>query len=111
MAVLIDTIEDVITVNGVGVWRVAGTRVSVDSVLYAFNSGSSPEEIIWQFDTLDLKMVYAVINYYLHNREKVDKYLAQSEKDAKRIERRIRKEFPLPAGLRDRIEARRRELR
>jgi uncharacterized protein (DUF433 family) len=111
MAVLIDTIEDVITVNEVGVWRVAGTRVSVDSVLYAFNSGSSPEEIIWQFDTLDLKMVYAVINYYLHNREKVDTYLAQSEKDAKRIERRIRKEFPLAAGLRDRIEARRRELR
>ncbi len=111
MAVLVDTIEDVITVNEAGVWRVAGTRVSVDSVLYAFNSGASPEEIVWQYDTLDLKKVYAVINYYLHNRERVDQYLAESEKESKRIEKRIRKDFPLPAGLKERIAARRRELK
>ena len=111
MAILVDTVEDIITVNEAGVWRVAGTRVSVDSVIYSFNSGASPEEIVWQFDTLDLKKVYALINYYLHNREQVDKYLAESKKEAKRIELRLRKEFPLPAGLKDRIEARRRELR
>src|SRR5438445_8513867 len=111
MAVLVDTVEDIITVNEAGVWRVAGTRVSVDSVIYSFNSGASPEEIVWQFDTLDLKKIYAVINYYLHNREKVDKYLAEGEKEAKRIERRLKKEFPLPAGLKERIDARRRQLK
>ena len=109
MAVLVDTVEDIITVNEAGVWRVAGTRVSVDSVIYSFNSGASPEEIVWQFDTLDLKKVYALINYYLHNREHVDKYLARSEKESRRIGRKLEKEFPLPAGLKERINARRRE--
>lgn len=111
MAVLLDTIDDVITVSEVGVWRLAGTGVSLDSVIYAFKSGASPEEIIWQFDTLDLKQVYAAINYYLHNRESVDSYLANSEKEAARIERKLSKDFPLPAGLKARIDARRRELR
>ena len=103
MAVLTDTFQDVITVNEVGVWRVAGSRVSVDSVLYAFNSGASPEEIVWQYDTLDLKQVYALITYYLHNPERVDKYLAESEKETERIRRRIKKEFPLPTGFKERI--------
>ncbi len=111
MAVLVDTVEDIITVNEVGVWRIVGTRVSVDSVIYSFNSGASPEEIVWQFDTLDLKKVYALINYYLHNREHVDNYLSASEKEANRIGRKFEKEFPLPEGLQDRINARRREVR
>lgn len=107
MAVLTDNFNDVITVNYVGVLRVKGTRVSVDSVLYAFNNdGASPEEIVWQFDTLDLKKVYSVINYYLHNREQVDKYLSESEKAKRAIFRKIDKDFPR-AGLREKLLARR----
>lgn len=111
MAVLTDTFQDIITVNEAGVWRVAGSGVSVDSVLYAFNSGSSPEEIVWQYDTLDLKRVYALIAYYLHNRERVDKYLEESEKETKRILRKIDKDFPTPPALREKLLARRREMR
>ncbi len=110
MAVLTDTFSEIITINDAGVWRVAGTRVSVDSVVYAFNEGASPEEIVWRFDTLDLKKVYALINYYLHNREKVDKYLAQSEKAERKILRRLDKEFP-SADLREKLLARRRNLK
>jgi len=107
MAVLTDNFNDVITVNDVGVWRIKGTRVSIDSVLYAFNNdGASPEEIAWQFDTLDLKKVYSVINYYLHNREQVDKYLAESEKAKRAIFRQIDKTFPR-SGLREKLLARR----
>jgi uncharacterized protein (DUF433 family) len=107
MAVLTDNFNDVITVNDVGVWRVKGTRVSVDSVLHAFNNdGASPEEIAWQFDTLDLKKVYAVINYYLHNREQVDNYLAESEKAKRSIFRQLDKSFPR-AGLREKLLSRR----
>lgn len=107
MAVLTDNFNDVITVNDVGVWRAKGTRVSIDSILYAFNNdGASPEEIVWQYDTLDLKKVYAVINYYLHNREKVDKYLAESEKHKRKLYREIDKRFP-QAGLRQKLLARR----
>ena len=110
MAVLTDTIQDVITVNQAGVWRVSGTRVSVDSVIYAFNEGASPEEIIWRFDTLDLKKVYSVINYYLHNREQVDKYLADSEKAKQKIGRDLDKRFPA-VGLRKKLLSRRKNLR
>ncbi|MCC6330309.1 MAG: DUF433 domain-containing protein [Acidobacteria bacterium] len=107
MAVLIDNFNEVITVNEAGVWRVKGTRVSIDSVLHAFNNeGASPEEIVWQFDTLDLTKVYAVITYYLNNRERVDKYLAESEKAKRKIFRQIDKDFPR-AGLREKLLARR----
>ena len=107
MAVLTDAIQDVITINDAGVWRVAGTRVSVDSVIYAFNEGASPEEIVWRYDTLDLKKVYALINYYLHNREEVDKYLAESDKAKRKIHRQLDKDVPT-AGLREKLLTRRR---
>ena len=103
MAVLTDNFNDVITVNDVGVWRIKGTRVSVDSVLHAFNNdGASPEEIAWQFDTLDLKKVYAVIKYYLHNRDQVDNYLVESGKAKRSILRQIDKTFPR-SGLREKL--------
>ncbi len=88
MAVSTDNFDDVITVNDVGVWRVVGTRVSIDSVLYAFkHNGATPEEIVEQYDTLDLEKVLALINYYLCNREKVDKYLTESEERKQAIYR------------------------
>lgn len=108
MAVLIDTFEEAITVSDAGVWRVAGSRVSVDSVLNSFNAGATPEEIIWQFDTLDLKDVYAVINFYLHNRERVDKYLQESDKEQQQILRKVKKDFPMPPELIERLRTHRR---
>ena len=48
-----------------GVLRVAGTRVSLDSVIYAFSEGATPEEIVQAFPTLDLAAIYSVIGYYL----------------------------------------------
>ena len=110
MSVLTDTFSEIITINEAGVWRVAGTRVSVDSVINAFNEGASPEEIVWRFDTLDLKQIYAVINYYLHNREKVDKYLADGKKADRKILRQLDKEFP-NAELREKLLARRRTIK
>ena len=43
------------------------TRVSPDSVIFAFNQGSAPEEIVYDFATLTLSEVYATISYYLPN--------------------------------------------
>jgi uncharacterized protein (DUF433 family) len=45
-----------------GVLRVNGTRVSLDSVIFAFNEGSTPEEIAQQYTTLNLADIYAVIS-------------------------------------------------
>lgn len=45
---------------------IVGTRVSLDSVVYAFLEGLSPESIVDSFDTLTLEEVYgALIRRYL----------------------------------------------
>lgn len=91
-----------------GVWRVGKTRVPLDTVVYAFNQGASPEEIVMSYTTLALADVYAVINYYLHNRAEVDAYLRQREAVAAQLRDANEKRFP-PAGIRARLLARRQE--
>ena len=44
-----------------GGYRVAGTRISLDSIVYAFNSGHSPETIAQSFPVLTLEQVYGSI--------------------------------------------------
>jgi uncharacterized protein (DUF433 family) len=62
-----------------GYW-VAGTRVSLDSVILAFLEGLSPEAIVTEcFPTLTLEQVYGAITYYLAHRTKIDRYLEQAD--------------------------------
>lgn len=89
-----------------GVMHVGTTRVPLDTVVFAFNQGSSPEEIVLSYPTLELTDVYAVVNYYLHNRSEVDLYLSQREGESARIREENEKRFP-PAGIRARLLARR----
>ena len=88
-----------------GVLRVTGTRVSLDSVIYAFNEGATPEEIVQQYSTLDLKDVYAVISYYLQNRDEVEKYLAQRQVERRELKKETESRFD-PHGIRERLLAR-----
>lgn len=89
-----------------GVMRVGKTRVPLDTVVYAFNQGASPEEIVMSYPSLELGDVYAVVNYYLHNRTEVDAYLSQREDEAARIKDENEKRFP-QEGIRARLLARR----
>jgi uncharacterized protein (DUF433 family) len=62
-----------------GYW-VAGTRVSLDSVILAFLEGLSPETIAIEcFPTLTLEQVYGAITYYLAHRAEIDHYLEQAD--------------------------------
>jgi len=62
-----------------GYW-VAGTRVSLDSVVLAFLQGLSPETITSEcFPTLTLEQVYGAIAYYLAHRPEIDAYLKQAD--------------------------------
>ncbi|MEL6470439.1 MAG: DUF433 domain-containing protein [Cyanobacteria bacterium J06623_4] len=58
---------------------VEGTRISLDSVVYAFQQGVSPEGIVQSFPLLTLEQVYGAITFYLANRTEVDAYLAAEE--------------------------------
>lgn len=60
-----------------GVYRVAGTRVSLDSLVHLFLEGCRPEEIAQSFSTLTLEQVYGALTHFLANRPTVDAYLAR----------------------------------
>ena len=64
-----------------GVYRVAGTRVSLDSIAYAFVAGHSAESIAQSFPVLTLEQVYGAITFYLAHRVEIDRYLEAQEQD------------------------------
>src|SRR5947209_9649779 len=77
-----------------GYW-VRGTRVSLDSVVYRFLEGLSPETIQADcFPSLSLEQIYGAIFHYLSNRAEVDAYLRQADKDYEDFKRRVRAEYP-----------------
>jgi uncharacterized protein (DUF433 family) len=88
-----------------GVLRVTGTRVSLDSVIYAFSEGATPEEIAQQYPTVDLKDVYAVVSYYLQNQAEVESYLDKRRAERHELKKEIESRFD-PHGIRERLLAR-----
>lgn len=90
-----------------GNYYIAGTRISLDSVVHAFRRGDAPETICQNFELLRLEQVYGAIAYYLANQAEVDAYLIRQ--DEKWIEGR-RSAEPLPADLRTRLMRARDEL-
>ena len=63
------------------IYRISGTRVSLDSIVYAFMSGQSPESIAQSFPVLTLEQVYGGIAFYLAHRDEVDRYLEAQRQD------------------------------
>jgi uncharacterized protein (DUF433 family) len=65
-----------------GGYYVAGTRISLESVLCAFNRGESPERILESFPLLgSLAKAYGAIAFYLDHKPEIDKYLEESERE------------------------------
>jgi uncharacterized protein (DUF433 family) len=93
-----------------GVVRVSGTRVTLDTVVAAFKTGATAEEIVQQFPVLPLADVYAVISYYLKRHDEVEAYLQQRKKLAEKIRKENEKRFD-PQGIRERLLSRRQQQR
>jgi uncharacterized protein (DUF433 family) len=91
-----------------GVIRVAGTRVTLDTVVAAFEQGATAEEIVQQYPSLRLADAYAVIGYYLRHRPEVDTYLAERDRVSRRVRQENEARFD-PVGVRARLLARRSE--
>ncbi len=65
-----------------GGYYVAGTRISLDSVVYAFNRGESPDQILEDFPLLgSLARVYGAIAFYLDRKANIDQYLEESARE------------------------------
>ena len=63
-----------------GVYRVGGTRVTLDSVVHAFNRGATAEDIVQKFPSLQLSDVYQVIGYYLKHSAELGEYFENRER-------------------------------
>jgi uncharacterized protein (DUF433 family) len=79
-------LPDLLICTPQGTWRIAGTRVSLDSVIYSFWEGATPEEICQDFPSLSLPQVYEAIAYYLKQRDKVDAYLQAGRDGAEKLQ-------------------------
>ena len=89
-----------------GVIRIGGTRVTLDTVISAFQEGLTAEEIVQQYPSLALADVYAVIGYYLRRRSEIEAYLASQKRQAEEA-RRLDEAKLDPRGIRERLLARR----
>ncbi len=63
---------------------VAGTGVSLDSVVIRFQEGASPDKIVNSFPTLKLSQVFGVLAYYLDNETIINDYIAEGERELER---------------------------
>ena len=63
-----------------GGYYVVGSRVSLDSVVYAYLRGESMLGIVESFPVLSLQQVNGAVEFYLGNRALVDEYLREQER-------------------------------
>src|SRR5258706_194914 len=64
-----------------GGYFLVGARVSLDSVVYSFLRGESPEGIVDSFPALTLEQVFGALSFYLANRDSVDHYLSEGKQE------------------------------
>lgn len=64
-----------------GGYYLAGTRISLDSVVYAFNEGQSPEAIQEDFPLLRRSQIYGAIAFYLDHQAEIDNLLEATERE------------------------------
>jgi uncharacterized protein (DUF433 family) len=82
-----------------GAYRVTGTRVSLDSIVYGWLGGLSPESIVDSYPVLTLEEVHGALAYYLAHQQEVDEYLLRGESEfeelRKDLSQRLRETKPL----------------
>ena len=76
--------------------RIKGHRIGIETVLYDYLDGITPEEIVLRYSTLNLEKVYATITYYWRNQAEIDAYLKAAE-DHERQMREAQARNPSPA--------------
>ena len=75
-------------------YYVAASRVSLDSVVFAFLRGESPEGIVESFPVLNLEQVYGAITHYLANRAEIDAYLDKGKAEFALLRMQARQKNP-----------------
>ena len=90
-----------------GGYYVAGSRVSLASVVYEYRDGSAVETIRQNFPTLSLEQIHGAIAFYLGHSEEVEAYLRELEEKWGELEGTAK---PFSSELQHRIEAAKKRL-
>ena len=92
-----------------GTVRISGSRVTLDTIIGAFQKGATAEQIQDSFPSLSLAQIYGAIAYYLNHEADVETYLRERRAEAESIKHEIESQQDT-AGFRARIRARRAQL-
>lgn len=76
-----------------GAYRISGTRVSLDSVVYGWLNGLSPESIVDSYPVLTLEQVHGALAYYLAHQEEIEEYLSQGEAEFEGLRQELRRKL------------------
>src|ERR1700704_5166087 len=68
-----------------GGYYVAGTRISLDSIVYLYRDGASPEAIQDDFPSLSLEQIHGAVAFYLANLKIVDENIVEGELQLDRV--------------------------
>jgi uncharacterized protein (DUF433 family) len=77
-----------------GAYRIVGTRISLDSVVWAHRRGDSPEQIQESFPLLTLEQIYGALAFYLAHQAEIDAYLEAGEAEYEAARQRDREADP-----------------
>ena len=86
--------------------RIGATRVTLESLVAAFQRGETAEEIASNYDALSLAEVYQAIGYYLAHQTEVDAYVEQRQAARALVQEEVEAQHN-PNGIRERLQARR----
>jgi uncharacterized protein (DUF433 family) len=106
MGLVIVNVSVPLRTNEDGVVLVGNTRVPLDTLVGTFKERATAEEIVYQYPSLNLADVYAVISYYLQHKPEVEAYLAQRQQIADEVRQQNEARFN-QQGIRERLLARR----
>ena len=105
----ISVIEQIPIMTGPdGVMRVHGTRVTLDTIVEAFNEGATAEEIAQQYPSVSLADAYQVIGFYLRHSTELESYFVQRRRESGEA-RKLNHARSSPDGIRERLLARLKE--
>ena len=83
-------------------YHITGSRVSLDSIVYDWRDGLSPESIVENFGTLTLEQVYGAITYYLAHQAEIDAHLQRQREKFETLRAQARAAHP---ALYEKLEA------
>ena len=89
MTLQMDALPMPMAMDASGSIRLGGTRITLDDLMWHFDAGETPEEIVEQLDVLNLADVYLIRGYCLRYTDEVREYLRVRSEMAKRIRERV----------------------